>query len=116
MHATPATPPGGRAIVVLGMARTGSSAVTRLLNLLGVDLGGDERLIAPVEHINAKGFYEHRAIMLLNTELMERLGGSWEDPPSPPVGWEDDPALDDLRARAAELLAESFGGAALWGF
>jgi glycosyltransferase involved in cell wall biosynthesis len=103
-------------VVVLGMARTGSSALTRLLNLLGVDLGPEEGLVAPVEHINAKGFYEHRAIMQLNDELLSRLGGSWHDPPLLAPGWAEDPRLDDLRDQAQELLAQSFTTSGPWGF
>lgn len=114
--ARPDSPGSSLAVVVLGMARTGSSAVTRILNLLGVELGGHERLLGAIEDVNEKGFYEHYEIMRLNTALLKRLGGSWREPPDLEPGWERDPALDDLRDRAAETLERDFAGAPLWGF
>lgn len=101
---------------MLGASRSGTSAVSRLLNLLGVDLGGKDRLLRPDREVNPKGFYEHRDIMLLNTELLRRFGGGWDDPPEMADGWEDDPALGDLRSEARAVLERDFGSAALWGF
>jgi hypothetical protein len=106
----------GSAVLVLGMARSGTSAFTRLLALLGVDLGPPEALLPPIAGENAKGFYEHRPIMAVNKELLARLGGSWSEPPRPGQGWQRDAGLDDLRERARELLAADFAGAPLWGF
>ena len=47
--------PGKRLIVVLGMHRSGTSAITRALNVLDVDLG--DRLLPPVDGDNAKGYF-----------------------------------------------------------
>ncbi len=105
-----------RAVVVLGMARTGTSATMRILNILGVALGPEERLLGAIDDINAKGFFEHYAIMRLNTELLRRLGGSWSKPPPLLPGWESDPALDDLREQASAILERDFAGESLWGF
>jgi glycosyltransferase involved in cell wall biosynthesis len=107
--------PPGSAVVVLGMARSGTSAVTRLLALLGVELGPEEALLAPAGE-NAKGFFEHRGIMGVNKELLERMGGSWVQPPRLPEGWQRDAGLEDLRCRGRELIAADFAGARLWGF
>lgn len=109
------SPPPGSAVVVLGMARSGTSAVTRLLALLGVQLGPDEALLAPAGE-NAKGFFEHREIVRVNKELLERMGGSWSQPPRLREGWQRGAELEDLRALAHESIAADFGGARLWGF
>ena len=111
-----ANSPPGTAVVVLGMARSGTSAFTRLLALLGVDLGPREALLPPIAGENAKGFFEHRPLMRINKELLEHQGGSWSQPPLPAPGWELDRGLDDLRERARSLLAGDFAGAPLWGF
>jgi glycosyltransferase involved in cell wall biosynthesis len=108
--------PAGSAVLVLGMARSGTSAITRLLTLLGVDLGPQEALLPPIAGENAKGFYEHRPIVKVNKELLERMGGSWSEPPRLARGWQRDTELEDLRKRARELLATDFAGASLWGF
>jgi len=106
----------GKAVIVLGMSRTGTSAAARLLNLVGVDLGRPEQLIGPLEGQNPRGFYENRMIMLLNEELLRRLGGSWSHPPLLEPGWQSRPEFDELRDRARGLLAENFSRSTVWGF
>jgi Glycosyl transferase family 2 len=98
------------------MARSGTSAITRLLNLLGMELGPQEGLLAPIEDENPRGFFEHRQVIRVNEELLRRLGGSWREPPRLVAGWHQAPALDDLRARARELIAVDFADARVWGF
>ena len=53
-----------RVIVVLAMHRTGSSAITRGLLALGVDLG--DNLLGASEDDNAKGFWEDLDILSFN--------------------------------------------------
>jgi hypothetical protein len=92
-----------RALCVLGMMRTGTSAVAGILNLLGVHFGPEERLLEP-NVANPAGFWEHRGIIALNDELLERLGGSWCEPPTPTPGWQKRADLDDLHARARAIV------------
>ena len=47
------------ALLVLGMHRSGTSALTRVLNLLGVALGDD---LMPPGPDNPLGFWEHQAL------------------------------------------------------
>ncbi len=108
--------PVRRVVVVLGMARTGTSVTMRMLNILGVDVGEPDSLLAAIDNINERGFFEHYAMMRLNTALLRRLGGSWRDPPPLAPGWESDPSLDDLREQAAGILREEFAHQPLWGF
>ena len=54
------------AVLVLGMHCSGTSAITRLLNLRGVGLGRD---LLPAKADNERGFWENRAIL----ELHERF-------------------------------------------
>src|SRR3954454_7745401 len=103
-------------VVVLGPSRSGTSAVGRVLNLLGVDLGPEDRLLAAIPGVNPKGFFEHRDVVGLNDEILRRLSGDWLSPPELIAGWEHDAALDDLRSQAHELLQNTFGASALWGF
>ena len=100
---------------ILGMHRSGTSLLTRLLSLLGVELGPDAHLMAPTK-FNPTGFWEHEGIVALNDELLARLGGRWQEPPPLAPGWERDPALDDLREKARALVAADFAGRAEWGF
>ena len=58
-------------IPVLGMHRSGTSALTRSLLTLGVDLGG--HLMEPMPEINAKGFWEDMDIYQLDEEMLRAV-------------------------------------------
>src|SRR5665647_3705297 len=58
-------------IVVLGMHRSGTSAVTRGLQVMGVGLG--DRLMPGLEGNNAKGFWEDIDLNALNIEMMSSI-------------------------------------------
>ncbi|MGP7735181.1 hypothetical protein [Oceanimonas smirnovii] len=64
-------------VVVLGMHRSGTSALTRSLQVLGVDLG--DNLLPANAQVNAKGFWEDREILQFNVELMSVLGLDWDN-------------------------------------
>lgn len=67
-----------RLIVVLGMHRSGTSAITRALKVLGVDLG-DQLLSADDgdDGDNEKGYWEHIGLQALNIELLQAIGQDW---------------------------------------
>lgn len=65
----------GKLIVVLGMHRSGTSAITRGLQAVGANLG--DRFLAPGED-NPKGFWEDKDFERLNREIFECLGASWD--------------------------------------
>lgn len=102
-------------VCVTGMHRSGTSLVSRLLNLLGVDLGPEEGLIEPRPE-NPKGFWENVDITTLNDQVLTALGGAWHTPPPLGPGWEHRPELDDLYSQAKELLDRCFPDAELAGW
>lgn len=68
-------------ILVLGMHRSGTSALTGTLQQLGVSLGAP--LIEPADD-NPKGFFEHAWAVEADESLLECIGSCWDDPsPSP---------------------------------
>ena len=89
-------------VVVLGMHRSGTSAMTRSLQLLGIELG--THLYAGVPGDNDKGFWEDIDINSLDETLLETLGESWHslNPALPAMLGGDGLAL--LRERAIGLL------------
>ncbi|MBW1974201.1 MAG: sulfotransferase domain-containing protein [Deltaproteobacteria bacterium] len=103
-------------ICILGMHRSGTSLTTRILNLLGVDLGPEKHLMKPCEDDNPKGFWEHRLLVDLNDAILSRLGGSWHEPPIFPSRWDISPQLADLRQLAQAILQKDFDSAELWGW
>ena len=62
-------------VVVLGMHRSGTSAITRALQVLGVNLGG--RLME-AEYDNPTGFWEDLDIHNFHTELYRSLKMRWD--------------------------------------
>jgi hypothetical protein len=66
-----------RLIVVLGMHRSGTSAVTKGLEAMGVDLGSE---FYPARPDNPKGDWEDRRFHSLNEELLKASHQSWDDP------------------------------------
>jgi hypothetical protein len=69
------TPPQA---IVLGMHRSGTSALTSLLDRLGFYAGPDDGLMGPDAH-NAMGYWELGEVQAFNEELLAALGGSWTD-------------------------------------
>lgn len=102
-------------ICILGMHRSGTSLTSRILNLLGVNLGPDERLVRAAAD-NPKGFWEYQPIVNLNKGILSRLGGKCFDPPPLHSGWEHAPQIEDLRRRARTLVEQDFGCADVWGW
>ncbi len=96
---------GRRTILVLGMHRSGTSAVAGMLADHGASLPTD---LMPAEPMNPKGFSESASISTLDDELMRSLGSSWFD-------WRPfaaDPAVHDLDEhvrRAVDLVHVVFG-------
>jgi hypothetical protein len=102
-------------VCVLGMARSGTSLTTRILNLCGVYLGAEDELLPPLP-ANPEGFWENVGIMKVNEEILESFGGKWSEPPRLPPDWEASEEMDSRRKSAVDLLEESFAGRKLWGW
>ncbi|MGP7997474.1 MAG: hypothetical protein ACLPKI_09160 [Streptosporangiaceae bacterium] len=69
-----------RNVLVVGMHRSGTSATTRLINLLGVSMCPDEDLIEAGSG-NEAGYWESSRLTDLNEELLGTMGGAWWRPP-----------------------------------
>ena len=103
-------------ICILGMHRSGTSALTRVLNLIGVELGADVALTTEPVADNPKGYWEHHELTAISDAILKRHGGSWDEPPLLPPGWETAAAIDDLRQRAQQLIRHQFAPVQLWGW
>ena len=95
------------------MHRSGTSAIARGLQMLGVYLGNDFLCAKPD---NPTGYWEDRKIYDINERLLAVLGLKWED-----VALIDDarwhePEVEALLAEAVEYLRSQFLSYPLWGF
>ena len=73
----PATPGDRTAYLVLGMHRSGTSAVTQLLGLAGAELPAN---VMPGDEHNQKGYFEPWRIALFNDDRLRATGSAWDDP------------------------------------
>ena len=68
--------PSPRAILVVGMHRSGTSVATRVFNLLGADLPGN---LFPATEENTSGYWESQDIAALNNTILRSLDTAWYD-------------------------------------
>jgi hypothetical protein len=99
--------PGPRCLYVIGMHRSGTSALTGLLSELGLHGPVDEDLI-PTSQWNEMGNRESATLTHFNNRLLRSLGGSWAAPPVLTEGWAGDAGLEDARMEARPLVATAF--------
>src|SRR5690606_35792194 len=91
-----------RIVVVLGMHRSGTSAITRGLQVLGIDLGA--RLLPAEAGNNEKGFWEDIDVTAFNVDLLAALGHDWHTLAPIQPGELQNEAIVSLKLRAAQLL------------
>jgi hypothetical protein len=103
---------GSTAVIVLGMHRSGTSALAGTLHHLGVELG--ERLMGASPD-NPRGYWEHREVVAVNHNLMAALGRPWDDIRPLPPGWEKSEAALRAGRELAAILLRDFAGNGCWG-
>jgi len=99
--------PRRQAILVLGMHRSGTSAVAGALVLAG---GAPPLEAMPATDDNPRGYWESRKIAQFNNALLESAGSRWSDSANIGDGWFGAPEREDDAARAADLVCREFGG------
>jgi hypothetical protein len=60
-------------ILVLGMHRSGTSAITRLINMMGAWLGDEQDIMPANEHENPEGYWERLAVFRAHDNLLHTL-------------------------------------------
>ncbi len=100
----PAVP--ARAIAVLGMHRSGTSALAGSLAEAGIYLGNV--LGQSIPH-NRKGLQEPASVLYMQENLLQANGGSWDNPPAR-VEW------GKLHTAVRDLFLESREGFEPWAF
>ena len=73
-----------KCLIVLGMHRSGTSAFTGILDLLGVNLGTK---MLETQPDNPTGFFENKYVVLANDCILETLNSSWDDTYPLPHDW-----------------------------
>ncbi len=102
-----------RAIIVIGMHRSGTSALARTVNLCGVDLGSN--LMPPAQDNNEKGFWENSAIHRIHEMLFRDLNSSWDDVRSLQDGWWNFDIVQKYKLEIVSILEREFAKSRFWG-
>ena len=102
-----------RAVLLLGMHRSGTSAIARGLGALSVYLGND---FLDAQPENPTGYWEDKGIVALNERLLGALGLKWDDTSAIDRRAFERRRVRALRGDAMRYLNRTFTSTPLWGF
>lgn len=95
------------------MHRSGTSALTGLLEKSGVYLG--KNLLPPMKGVNEKGFFENYDIVFLHNRILEYIGSHWIDPrPLPKFDFTDNNILS-FQNKLEKILCQDLVDHTFWG-
>jgi len=99
-----------RVVMVLGMHRSGTSALAGTLARLGC---ATPATLMPANAGNPRGYFESKALMELNDEILASAGSRWQDWRPFDTGWYQSAAAATFMRRAKDVFAAEFGRAGL---
>jgi hypothetical protein len=102
----PATP--AAQVVVLGMHRSGTSALTGLLQRMGLWAGEEEDFPLADGH-NQTGYWEHRGVWSVDEAILQTLGASWAEVADLDLSRLEKGVRARLRERAREIVRDLDG-------
>jgi hypothetical protein len=105
-----ASSPKRQAILVLGMHRSGTSALAGVISMLGV--AGPKTLQAPTSD-NSRGYFESPAIYGAHDDMLAAAGSCWHDWRQFNPQWNYSEAAGQFRQKIKALIVEEFGDAPL---
>ena len=101
-----------KAVVVLGMHRSGTSTLCGALDVLGVNFG---KHLMPANEANPKGYWEPLEIVSVHDDLLRALGSHWDDDRALPVDWLEREVTKKTQSRLLAILQRDFGQTVLLG-
>jgi hypothetical protein len=93
-------------IIVAGTHRSGTSAITRVVNLLGADITED--LLPPVAGNNDRGFWEPIRVVDIHDRLLQALESSYDDPFPLPEYWMQTKAAQRAMCELSQEIQKDF--------
>ena len=95
-----------QAILVLGMHRSGTSALGGAINALGV---AAPKTILPPNHANPRGFWECAPLVTAHDELLASAGSCWHDWRQLNPRWIHSKAAERYHQEIKTILTDEFG-------
>ncbi len=103
-----------KVVVVLGMHRSGTSALMSLLNHVQLDIGNE--LLRPAQGVNDKGFWENKNIVNLHETILDSLGYSWDSIFTIDSATLVDKVYKIFKTSVTDLIKNEFTSNSIWGF
>lgn len=97
-------------VLVLGMHRSGTSALTGALSLAGAPI---PKSLMPSDAANDRGYFESSVFMEFHDSILNSAGTNWRDWRAFPESWRYGADASSFRSQAGKLLQDEFGAAAL---
>ncbi|ARS28388.1 sulfotransferase family protein [Sphingomonas sp. KC8] len=105
-------PTSGRiAVLVVAMHRSGTSALSRILNIVGCDISNN---LMPDNEWNEKGYWESAKISELNEKILRCGGSEWDNWQQFNQNWFRSPAVEAYREQAVACIDAEFGNSNLF--
>ena len=95
-----------QALIVLGMHRSGTSAVSGVLAKLGAQA---PKSLMPPTPANPRGYWESVALMGFHDRILESAGTDWSDWGKFNESWIDSTEGEDFQSDLSKLLDEEYG-------
>ncbi|MFQ3245849.1 MAG: hypothetical protein ACI9SP_002497 [Arenicella sp.] len=92
-------------IIILGMHRSGTSMLARLINMMGVYFGEDGDAIGTNDE-NPKGFWERQDVRKLNDKLLHSAGLDWDELSKLTQGCFHQDDVDEFELAASDVIAK----------
>ncbi|QUJ76023.1 sulfotransferase [Sulfitobacter albidus] len=105
------SPKARNALMVLGMHRSGTSALTGVLSRLGCDL---PQTLMPANEFNAKGYFESLEFYQMNDAILDSGGSRWDDWQPFNPEWYESHRAEEFLERGAQALQSEFGTSRLF--
>lgn len=102
----------GIPLVILGMHRSGTSALAGALAHAGIDAG--PHLLPADPLVNARGFWEHADVVAIHDRLLAQLGSVWSDVRELPPAWWQRADIEPHQRALVSTLSHDFGNTPLW--
>lgn len=99
-------------VVVLGMHRSGTSVLTKALEVMGVSLSEN---LMPEGEFNPKGHWEDLSVVSINDRLLSQYHALWSSPTLVEVNF-DSQRVSLLLAEAVSLVQKRVEEFGVWGF
>ena len=99
-----------QAIIVAGMHRSGTSALTRVINILGADLPSN---LLGSNHSNRQGHWESNELIEIHDLLLRSAGSNWNSVLEIQRDWFDTAEAKGFSSRIAKFLDHEFPNSSL---